>query len=279
MTWNGFKGRARRIDDVDLPLLGRQIGVGEDELHAVIDVESRGSGFDGKGRPLILYEPHVVYRCASSKVQREKLVAAGLAYLKWGEKPYGKESEQYPKLIKAMAIDEAAALKGCSWGMFQVLAENAESLGWSSVQAFVTDMMDDEENHLKAAIEFIRVNGIDDELQAIAALKRPSTPEDWAPFVRVYNGPGYKKNAYHIKAAKSHNRWRGIRDTPIPEATDIKPVAPLQPKPAAPAPVPVPASPTPAAPAPAVIERQTGKADWITALVNAIAALLKGPKK
>jgi len=277
MEWNGFKGRARRIDDIDLPVLGRQIGVGEDELHAVIDVESRGSGFDSSGRPLILYEPHVVYRCASSNAQRDKLVAAGLAYPKWGQKPYGRQSEQYTKLVKAMAIDETAALKGCSWGMFQVLGENAESLGWPSVQAFVRDMMDDEEDHLRAAIEFIKVNGIDDELRAIAALKRPSTPADWEPFVDVYNGPGYKKNAYHIKAAKSHNRWRGIRDTPIPAAADIKPVAPLQPQPTAPAPAPIP-TPPPAA-APAVIDRQAGKADWITALVNAIAALLKGPKK
>lgn len=118
MTWNNFRGAAKRLDDIDLPLLGREIGVGEDELHAVIDVESRGKGFDSQGRPRILYEPHVVYRCASSKGQRDKLVAAGLAYPEWGEKPYGKESEQYGKLLKAMEIDETAALEGCSWGMF-----------------------------------------------------------------------------------------------------------------------------------------------------------------
>ena len=49
MNWNGFKGAAKRIDDIDLPKIGAQIGVGEDEIHALLDVESAGSGFDGKG--------------------------------------------------------------------------------------------------------------------------------------------------------------------------------------------------------------------------------------
>lgn len=210
-VFNGFVGAARRLDDIDLPRMGHEIGVGEDELHAVIDVESRGKGFDTKRRPLILYEPHVAYRCASSKAKRDALVKAGLAYPTWGEKPYPKDS--YARLLKAIEIDEAAALKACSWGMFQVLGENAESLGWPSVQAFVRDMMEDEENHLKAAIQFIKVNNLDDELRTLAALTRPTTAADCAPFVRTWNGPGYAKNNYHTKMAKAHNKWRKIKDT------------------------------------------------------------------
>ena len=48
---NFTNGRAKRLDDIDLPKIGAMIGVGEDELHAVIDVESRGTSF---GRPLPL---------------------------------------------------------------------------------------------------------------------------------------------------------------------------------------------------------------------------------
>lgn len=215
--FNGFVGAARRLDDIDLPRLGHEIGVGEDELHAVIDVESRGKGFDSKGRPIILYEPHVAWRCATSREKRDALARAGLAYPKWGEKPYPKDS--YARLLKAMQIDETAALKACSWGMFQVLGENAQSLGWPSVQAFVRDMMEDEENHLKAAIQFIKVNNLDDELRALAALTRPTTAADCAPFVRVWNGPGYAKNKYHTKMAAAHNKWRKIKDTAwFPEA-------------------------------------------------------------
>jgi hypothetical protein len=40
MDWAGFKGAAKRIEDVDLPRIGHMIGVGEDKIHAVLDVES-----------------------------------------------------------------------------------------------------------------------------------------------------------------------------------------------------------------------------------------------
>jgi len=250
--FNGFVGAARRLDDIDLPRMGHEIGVGEDELHAVIDVESRGKGFDSKCRPLILYEPHVAYRCSTSRAKRDALVRAGLAYPKWGEKPYPKDS--YPRLLKAIEIDETAALKACSWGMFQVLGENAQSLGWPSVQAFVRDMMEDEENHLKAAIQFIKVNRLDDELRALAALDRPTTAADCAPFVRVWNGPGYAKNKYHTKMAAAHNKWRKIRDTAwSPDASREAPT---------PVPTPVPI-PTPK-PAP---EAQVSRMDTVTVRV------------
>lgn len=55
-----WKGKAKRIEDIDLPRIGAMIGVGEDEIHAVLDVESAGSGFDSKGRVKMLFEPHVL---------------------------------------------------------------------------------------------------------------------------------------------------------------------------------------------------------------------------
>ena len=54
--WNDFKGAAKRIEDTDLPRIGATIGVGEDELHAFMDVEAAGSGFDSAGRPKMLFE-------------------------------------------------------------------------------------------------------------------------------------------------------------------------------------------------------------------------------
>ena len=38
-----FQGSGKRIDDYDIPRIGALIGVGEDEVHAVLDVESSGS--------------------------------------------------------------------------------------------------------------------------------------------------------------------------------------------------------------------------------------------
>ncbi|TCK28187.1 putative peptidoglycan binding protein [Ancylobacter aquaticus] len=220
-AFGDFTGRAERLDDIDLPRIASRIGVGEDELHALIEVETKGGGFDSRGRPRILFEPHVFYRCLSG-AKRDKAVAQGLAYAKWGQKPYGKESEQYPRLVRAMAIDETAALKACSWGLPQILGENHAMIGFSSVQDMVRAFLDDEEAHLEAMVAFIRAAKIDDDLRRIAALNRPSTAEDWREVARPYNGPKYAKHGYHTRLAKAHVKWRGIRDTawsaPLPPA-------------------------------------------------------------
>lgn len=202
-----FKGPARRIDDLDLPRIGAMIGVGEDEVHAFIEAETRGAGFDAQGRPRILFEPHVFYRNLAGAA-RDRAVKAGLACADWGQLAYGKESEQYGKLERALRIDESAALKACSWGLGQVLGENHVAAGYATVQAMVADFLLDEDNHLEAAIRFIKANGLDDELRR----------HDWAAFARGYNGPGYRKNGYDSKLAAAFAKWRKIRDTPWPPA-------------------------------------------------------------
>lgn len=248
-AFGDFTGRGKRLDDIDLPRIAARIGVGEDELHALIEVETAGGGFDRQGRPRILFEPHVFYRCLSG-AKRDKAVAQGLAYAKWGTKPYGKESEQYPRLKRAMAIDETAALKACSWGLPQILGENHAMIGFATVQDMVLAFLDDEEAHLEAMVAFVRAAKIDDDLRRIAALKRPSTAEDWREVARTYNGPKYARHGYHTRLAKAHVKWRGIRDTPWsaplpplrPAEVNEQPrdwyVPPAPPPPAAPVPMP-----------------------------------------
>lgn len=199
-----FNGPAKRLEDLDLPRIGAMIGVGEDEVHAFIEVETKGGGFDAQNRPRILFEPHVFYRNLPAGARRDQAVNAGLACKSWGQLAYGKESEQYPKLLRALLIDETAALKACSWGLGQVLGENHVAAGYETVQAMVADFTLDEDNHLEAAIRFIKANRLDDELRR----------HDWAAFARGYNGPGYKKNSYDTKLAAAFAKWRRIRDTP-----------------------------------------------------------------
>lgn len=200
-SWNNFKGVAKPLDDIDLPKRGAEIGVGEDELHAFMDTETRGKGFDSSGRPVILFEPHVFYRNLAG-TKRDAAVAAGLAYPKWGEKPYPKDS--YPRLLKAIDIDETAALKAASWGLFQVLGENYAMAGYDTPQAMVLAFMADEENHLEACIKFLIAAHIDDDLRA----------HRWSVVARVYNGPGYAKNQYDVKMASAYAKWAKIPDTP-----------------------------------------------------------------
>lgn len=195
-----FRGAAKRLDDIDLPKLGARIGVGEDEIHAFLDVETRGHGFDDLGRPIILFEPHVFYRNLGG-TKLNQAVREGLAYRRWGTKPYPKDS--YPRLVKACAIDESAALKSCSWGLGQVLGENHEAAGFTTVQDMIAAMMADEEAQLEASVNFIIANHLDDELRA----------HNWAGFANGYNGSSFRKNRYDVKLAEAFAKWSRIKDT------------------------------------------------------------------
>jgi len=219
-----FKGAAKRLEDPDLPRIGHRIGVGEDEIHAFMDVEAAGSGFDDQGRPKMLFEPHVFYRNLKG-VQRDKAVAAGLAYPKWKRGAYPKDS--YPRLLSAMKINETAALKAASWGLGQILGENHAQVGYATPQAMVKAFMEDEENHLEAMVQFLITNHIDDDLRA----------HRWDVVARVYNGPGYAEHSYHTKLAKAYAKWAKIKDTPFEAEKEQKPTPPLSqapPKPQAP---------------------------------------------
>jgi hypothetical protein len=232
-----FRGAAKRLDDIDLPKLGHLIGVGEDELHAFIDVETRGSGFDAQGRPRILFERHKFYKYVPA-AKRDAAVKAGLANKTAGG--YGKESEQYPKLMRAIAIDRQAALYSCSWGLAQVMGFNHKLAGYDDVEDMIEAFMADEENHLAAAVTFIKNSGLDDELRR----------HDWAGFARGYNGTGYKANAYDTKLAEAFEKWSRIKDTPWTPGADEGSAAPVQPSPSPAVPPEVPILPPVATPTP-----------------------------
>lgn len=230
-----FKGAAKRIDDIDLPKLGAQIGVGEDELHAFLDAETRGSGFDPQGRPKILFERHKFYKYLPPD-KRAVAVKMGLASSKPGG--YGKESEQYGKLARAIEIDRKAALYACSWGLAQIMGFNHKLAGYTNVEDMVAAFMADEEAHLQAAVNFIKATKLDDELRA----------HNWAGFAKGYNGENYRINRYDEKLAGAYAKWAKIRDTPWQPGAEPKPAPP--PVPVQPSPAPKPAEPVKRAPEP-----------------------------
>lgn len=234
-----FRGPAKRLDDTDLPRIGALIGVGEDEIHAVLDVESAGSGFDSNARPKMLFEPHIFYRNLLG-ANRDRAVQLGIAYPNWGAQPYPKDS--YPRLLAATTIDETVALRSASFGLGQILGENFKAAGYPTVQAMVTAFVQSEAKQLEGMIAFIKANKLDDDLRR----------HDWAGFAHGYNGAGYKKNNYDIKLANAFARWQRIKDTPFGAST----VPPTQP----PIGKPIPPSVTPA-PAPS-----TG--GWLAAFIS-----------
>lgn len=198
-----FKGAAKRIESIDIPRVGKMIGVGEDEIRAVMEVEAAGSGFDKQGRVKTLFEPHLFYRELKGS-QRDIAVRSGLAYPNW-KRDYPADS--YPRIEEAMAINETAALRSCSWGLGQILGSNCKLAGYPTPQAMVAAFADDEDNHLEAMVAFIKAAKLDDELRA----------HNWAGFARGYNGPQYAKNKYDTKLAASYRKWAKIPDTPWSE--------------------------------------------------------------
>jgi hypothetical protein len=207
-----FMGPRRRIEDIDLPRIAHRIGVGEDEIHAVIDVETAGGGTDSRGRLKMLFEPHRFWRNLGPGPKRDRAVAQGLAYPRWGERPY--PSDSYPALLRAMAIDPDATLKSASWGLPQILGENHALAGYPTVRAMIEDFTRDEDNHLEAMVRFIAASGLAGALRA----------HDWAAFARGYNGPQYASHGYDKRPARRFAWWSAIRDTPwLPEAAASPP--------------------------------------------------------
>lgn len=211
LKYADFKGAAKQLEDPDLPRIAHEIGCGEDEVHMLMEVESSGDGFDKNGRPKMLFEPHIFYAELGPGKDRDAAVKAGLAYKDW--KPGKYPADSYPRLDNAMKINSTAALKSASWGASQILGRNFEMAGYDSVEDMVNGFCDDEDDHIEAMINFVKSAGIDDDLRRIAALKRPTTPDDCRPIALAYNGKSYATHGYHTKLAAAHNKWKKIPDT------------------------------------------------------------------
>ncbi len=178
-------------------------GIEPAALKAVVEVESGGNAFtriDGRDLPLILYEYHVFYRYPGlTSAQRAEAVRRRLAAPKWGDLPYAKtQAARYNQLARAAGINEQAAYAACSWGVGQVLGENAEWLGYRTPKALADRAMAGIAGQLEVMLAFIRKRGLADELAA----------RDWAGFARLYNGSGQVAH-YSRRMAAAYRRHAG----------------------------------------------------------------------
>ena len=178
------------------------LGVQPEALQAVAEVEAGPFGaFLDNGEPVILYERHIFHRLTNGRF------AGALAP---GDFPrevselsnpsaggYGAVSIQHAKLAAAVRLDREAALKACSWGLFQILGLNHAEAGHPSLQAFVNAMYRSVDEHLRALVMYLR-----HDFRLVDALRS----HEWAEFARLYNGPAYQKNHYDAKLAAAYAR-------------------------------------------------------------------------
>lgn len=189
---------ARALTPEDIEQVARSLGVPAGIIRAVRKVEAPRGAFDEQGRPSILYERHVANRntVPPGAYATTHPAIFGGAY---GPGGYGAFSAQYDRLADACAVDPEAAFRACSWGAFQVLGENAVNIGYASAFDMAIALTKSELTHLDSFVRFIRANNLIDELRQC----RPGDAESCIPFVRGYNGVGFRAFNYHTKLAQA----------------------------------------------------------------------------
>ena len=178
------------LQDADYQAAAQALGCEVAAIKAVSTVETPRGPFESQGRPTILFERHIfsgftggVYDASEPDISNP--VQGG----------YGLYSAQYPKLIRAAALNFDAALKSASWGAFQILGENFAAAGFGGVEAYVTAMRTGVSAHLEAFTSFVAADA-----GMLAAIQN----KDWAAFAAKYNGPSYKENGYDVALAKAY---------------------------------------------------------------------------
>ncbi len=175
------------------------LGVPLAALQAVQQVEARASGFLADGRPVILYERHVMYRqlkihgLDAERLQQQHPSLVNRSAGGW----QGASAEHY-RLSMAKQIHVSSAIESTSWGLFQIMGFHWKELQYSSATDFECQMAENEQLQLDAFMRFIEANP-----KIHDAMKR----QDWPEFARRYNGPQYKRNQYDVKLAKAFEKF------------------------------------------------------------------------
>lgn len=185
------------LTTADLQAAAAALGCDLAAVQAVLQVESRGRGFDpASGRPLILFEPHWFSRLTGGRFDASH---PRLSYRRWGERPYpAQQAERWRQLEAAVALDREAAWRATSWGLFQIMGFNHALCGFAEPKDFAAAMAESESRQLAAFVAFVKAKGLD------VPLRR----HDWAAFARAYNGPAYATHDYDGRLAKA---WQSAR--------------------------------------------------------------------
>lgn len=202
-----FEGTGKKLSRADYADDAERLGVPVATLLGVVEVEAAGSGFDARHRPKILFEPHIFWRELGPGAKRDEAERLGLAYPKWGLRPYPRTSDDnYARLVAAMAIEGNSALRSASWGLPQIMGFNHKAAGFSDAKSMVLSFKDGENEQLFGFTSLI------DEWNLERALQQ----RDADAFALRYNGPAYKKNRYGDKLRAAWAKYDSL-DVGVPE--------------------------------------------------------------
>lgn len=177
-------------------------GISPALVRAFAEVESGGkSGFGLAGLPIIAFEGHWFRRYTHAKFDLTHPMLS-YPYLEKAGTQWrvnnGNQATAWEALKTAMALDHDAALRSCSWGMFQVMGFNFEACGYSTVDDFVTAMKGGEIGQLQAFLGYCK--------QSPTCIKAMQA-KDFAAMARSYNGKDY--GDYDKRIARAYKKHGG----------------------------------------------------------------------
>lgn len=195
-----FVGTGKRLAQGDIGEAARWLGIPTAALLAFIEVETAGRGFDAQNRPKMLFEPHVFWRELGAGAARDTAARLGVAYPKWGDKPYPKDS--YPRVKTAQTVHAAKALRSSSWGLGQILADKHQICGHASEENFVRANMQGEREQLLCMTALMIAWGIPKMLAGKDLTKAAS----WTGPAGIWNGKSFRVHNYHGRLADAFTK-------------------------------------------------------------------------
>lgn len=176
----------------------QSVGLEPAAVQAVLSVESNGQGFwtiGGRKVPVVNFEGQWFHKLTGGRfhVSHPDLSLSTGMDRKFGQ-------GEWQRYANAAQLDEDAAMKSTSWGLFQVMGFNHHMCGFPTVQDFVRAMSASEDDQLRAFLAFIQAKGL------LPTLKG----HDWKTFAWLYNGPNYAVNNYDVRMAQAYEQAKGV---------------------------------------------------------------------
>ena len=190
---------ARHLSQAALAKAAKKLDADLAAVMAVNKVESRGQGFLPNGKPVILFERHIMLRRLEWAIEQDPTLEKILprnwrsnypALINRQPGGYMGGVGEHVRLASARQIHDASALESASWGLFQIMGFHWQLLGYESAADFVSAMHQSEEQQLDAFVRFVIAD---------PAMHKALKAHRWAEFARRYNGSNYSINNYDKK--------------------------------------------------------------------------------
>lgn len=194
------KTSSKYLSQTDLIQAAQELQIPIEAMLAVNEVESKGTGFLTDGRPVILYERHIMYRVLPDYgIDPKPYVKDNPGLVNTRAGGYLGGVREWDRLEAAQKINREAALESASWGSYQIMGFHWHLMGFKNATEYVEYSKASEANQLDCFIRFVKSQpGI------LKALRT----QDWSRFATLYNGKNHKQ--YDLKIANAFNRYESL---------------------------------------------------------------------